>query len=87
MENKYPKKMNVKTVKTKYGEILKIGIHKDVFKENNVEGDWLNIDILRNKKDNAPYLVINEYKATNKDENIVKFKDDNELISEEEIPF
>lgn len=86
MDNKYPKKMNVKTVKTKYGEILKIGIHKDVFKENDVEGDWLNVDVLRSKKDNAPYLVINEYKPTSKDENIVKFKDD-ELMPEDEIPF
>jgi hypothetical protein len=86
MDNKYPKKMNVKTVKTKYGEILKIGIHKDVFKENDVEGDWLNIDVLRSKKDNAPYLVINEYKPAGKDENIVKFKDD-EFMPEDEIPF
>ena len=26
MDNKYPKRMNIKTVKTQYGEILKLGI-------------------------------------------------------------
>jgi len=41
---------------------------------------------LRSKKDNAPYLVINEYKPAGKDENIVKFKDD-EFMPEDEIPF
>ena len=86
MEIKYPKKMNVKAVKTQYGEILKLGIHKDLFKDNEVKGDWLNIDILRSKEGNKPYLVINEYKPTNKDENIVKF-DETELIGEDEIPF
>lgn len=77
----YPKKINVKSVNTKNGEILKIGIHKDLFKENNVKSDWFNLDILRSKKDGAPYLVINDWKPTGKDENIVKFDDS------EEIPF
>lgn len=76
----YPKKINVKSVNTKNGEILKLGIHKDLFKENGVKSDWFNLDILRSKKDNAPYLVINDWKP-GKDENIVKFDDS------EEIPF
>ena len=86
MDNKYPKRMNIKTVKTQYGEILKLGIHKDLFKDNEVKGDWLNIDILRSKEGNKPYLVINEYKSTNKDENIVKFEE-TEQIGEDELPF
>lgn len=84
MDNKFVKKMNIRAVKTQYGEILKIGIHKDLFKENQVTGDWLNVDILRSKEGNKPYLVINEYKPKDeiqKDENIVQFEDD------EEIPF
>lgn len=74
MDNKFPKRMNIKTFKTQYGEIIKLGIHKDVFKDNDVTGDWLNIDILRSKKDNSPYLVINEWKPTKNE-------------SEEEIPY
>lgn len=74
----FVKKMNVKAVKTKYGEILKLGIHKDLFKENNVKGDWLNVDVLRSKDDNKPYLTINEYKSK---------ANDTEEIDTEEIPF
>lgn len=62
MANKYVEKANVKSVKTQYGEILKIGIHKDIFTANNVEGEWFNIDVLRSKEGNKPYLVINDYK-------------------------
>lgn len=80
MTNKYPKKMNVKVFKTQYGEILKIGVHKDVFKENEITGDWLNVDVLRSKKDNAPYLVINEWTPEQQNKDV-------ELIGEEEIPF
>jgi hypothetical protein len=71
--------MNIKAVKTQYGEILKIGIHKDLFKDNNVSGDWLNVDVLRAKGDNKPYLVINEYKKS--------AQTDEEELYPDEIPF
>lgn len=71
----FVKKMNVKAVKTKYGEILKLGIHKDLFTENNVQGDWFNVDILRSKNDDKPYLVINDYKSKADD------------VTDEEIPY
>lgn len=61
-DTKFVKKMNVKSVKTKNGEILKLGIHKDLFKENSIKSDWFNVDILRTKEEKKPYLVINDYK-------------------------
>ena len=75
----FVKRMNIKAVKTQYGEILKIGIHKDLFKDNNVSGDWLNVDVLRAKGDNKPYLVINEYKKLE--------QTDEEELYPDEIPF
>lgn len=75
----FVKKMNVKVQKTKYGEILKLGIHKDLFKENNVSGDWFNVDVLRAKGDNKPYLVINDYKKTE--------SEPEEELNPDEIPF
>ena len=76
----FVKKMNVKAVKTQYGEILKLGIHKDLFTENNVTGEWLNVDILRAKEGNKPYLVINDYKKTEE-------QAEPQEIDTDEIPF
>lgn len=81
-DTKFVKKMNVKSVKTKYGEILKLGIHKDLFKENGIESDWLNVDILRSKEGNKPYLVINEYKKSDSKEESAETE-----IDEDEIPY
>lgn len=77
----FVKKMNIKAVKTQYGEILKIGIHKDLFKENNVSGDWFNVDVLRAKEGNKPYLVINDFKKTETE------PEEEELLGDEIIPF
>lgn len=62
-EKKFPKGFSTKDVVTKYGTIIKIGIHKDKILENDFsESGWLNIDVLQSKDGNS-YAVINEYKG------------------------
>ena len=71
--------LNVDTVTTKFGEIIKLGVKTLKFAEfaSEHENDrgYINIDILTNK-DGKKYAVLNTYK-----------KPANSEISEDEIPF
>ena len=58
----FVKGMRVKTQQTQYGEIIKIGINLEEFKQNPVnERGYINIDILTSKK-GEKYAKINAYK-------------------------
>ena len=61
MSKNFAKGVNVKVVKTKYGEIIKIGVNIEKIFENECSTGWVNFDILRSK-DGKPYAVISEYK-------------------------
>ena len=58
----FAKGINVKTVKTQYGEIIKLGINLKTIQENNTGGDWLNIDLKKSKEKDEWYQSINDYK-------------------------
>lgn len=64
----FAKGMNVKAIKTKYGELLKIGINVEKIKENPTNNDWLNVTIKRGKETNKPYLEIDNFKPDKKEE-------------------
>lgn len=52
-EKQFPRGVNVKTVKTKYDDIIKIGINVETFKENLPnENGWVNFDIKKGKSGN-----------------------------------
>lgn len=72
--SEFAKGVKVKTQKTQYGEIIKLGINKDEFLLNPFnERGYVNIDILTSKK-GEKYAKINEYKK-------------GAPADEEEIPF
>lgn len=58
----FAKGINIKTVKTQYGEIIKLGINVEKIKENPLNGEWLNIDLKKSKEKDEWYQCINEYK-------------------------
>lgn len=58
----FAKGIKVETVKTQYGEIIKLGINKQLIQENQTEGDWLNIDLKKSKEKDKWYQCINEFK-------------------------
>ena len=59
----FAKGVKVSVVETKYGEIIKLGVKMDEFKQNPVnERGYLNIDILTSQK-GTKYAVINDYKS------------------------
>lgn len=59
----FAKGINVKTVKfSNGGEIIKLGINLKKIQENQVAGDWLNIDIKKGKDSGEWYQCINDYK-------------------------
>lgn len=58
----FVKGMRVKTQQTQYGEIIKIGINLEEFKQNPInERGYINIDILTSKE-GKKYAKINDYK-------------------------
>ena len=58
----FVKGMRVKTQQTQYGEIIKIGINLEEFKQNPVnELGYINIDIMTSKE-GKKYAKINDYK-------------------------
>lgn len=58
----FVKGMRVKTQTTQYGEIIKIGINLEEFKQNPInERGYINIDILTSKE-GKKYAKINDYK-------------------------
>lgn len=60
-EKKIAQGLKIKTVETKYGEIIKLNFDMKWFKSNPVKKDrYLDIDILTNKE-GKKYAVINEY--------------------------
>lgn len=61
----FAKGINVKTVNTQYGDIIKLGINKTEIQENITEGDWLNID-LKKSKEGKWYQCINDFKKEGK---------------------
>ena len=68
MDRQFPKGFNVKSVPTKYGEIIKIGISKDDILTNTFnENGWLNIDIKTSKSGNK-FAEISSYKKNNEDD-------------------
>lgn len=82
-EANFAKGVNIKVVKTQYGEILKLGINYKELSNNPINEDgWINLDILTSRN-GKKYAVIDDYKA--KKENtggqVMQFDND------EEIPF
>lgn len=77
----FAKGVNLKTVTTKYGEIIKVGIKLEDFSENPInDRGYINFDILRAKETNKPYAALDTYKQDNQTDNVMQFDDD-------EIPF
>ena len=61
--SEFVKGLRVKTQPTQYGEIIKLGVNMEEFKQNPVnERGYVNIDILTSK-DGKKYAKINDYKA------------------------
>ena len=76
--------IKIKSIQTKYGEILKVGINTNEIFNNPVnEQGWLNSDF-KKSKNNTWYAVNNTYKKEEKQETI---QDNIVEINEEEIPF
>ena len=88
MENKkqFASGVSIRTRTTTYGEILKIGINLENFKNNLQNNGWVNFEILKNKE-GKPYAVIDEFKSKTAENsnNIVVF--DEQLYNDENIPF
>lgn len=61
----FAKGISVKTVKTQFGEIIKLGINKKTILENQTEGDWLNIDLKKSKEKDEWYQCISKFKKGN----------------------
>lgn len=75
--SEFVKGMKVSVQETKYGEIIKLGINLEEFKQNPFnERGWVNIDIFTSKE-GKKYAKINDYKSTG----------DNSSPTDEEIPF
>lgn len=49
MEKNFTKGINVKTVATKYGDILKLGVCLEKFKNNPVKDGWINFELKKAK--------------------------------------
>ena len=80
---KFPNGVNIKTVQTKYGEIIKVGVHTEKMFENPMNNQWVNFDI-RKGKNGKWYCALNEYKKEEQtQENIVQIVE----VDESEIPF
>ena len=88
MENKkqFVSGVSIRPQATKYGEILKIGINLENFKNNPQNNGWVNFEILKNKE-GKPYAVIDEFKS-NTVENSNNIAEYNEQpYSDKNIPF
>lgn len=85
----FAKGINIKSVNTQYGEIIKVGINTSVLFDNPIEETgWLNLDF-KKSKNGKWYAVINDYQkksaplSVSGQKNIVDFDE----IDEDEIPF
>lgn len=77
-EANFAKGVNIKVVKTQYGEILKLGINYKELGNNPINEDgWINLDILTSKN-GKKYAVIDDYKAKkeNTSGQVMQFEDD-----------
>lgn len=77
-EANFAKGVNIKVVKTQYGEILKLGINYKELGNNPINEDgWINLDILTSKN-GKKYVVIDDYKAKkeNTSGQVMQFEDD-----------
>jgi hypothetical protein len=77
----FAKGVNVKVVKTQYGEIIKLGINYEMVGENPINDDgWINLDILTSKN-GKKYAVVDDYKAKKdkSDGQIMQFEDDSSI--------
>ena len=80
-EQNFAKGVNVKVVKTQYGEIIKVGINYEKVGENPINDDgWINLDILTSKN-GKKYAVVDDYKLKKgkSDGQIMQFEDDGEI--------
>lgn len=88
MENKkqFVSGVSIRTQTTKYGEILKIGINLENFKNNPQNNGWVNFEILKNKE-GKPYAVIDEFKnkTVENSNDIAEYNE--QLYSDKNIPF
>lgn len=82
----FAKGVNIKTVQTKYGEILKVGINLEEFANNPInDRGYINFDILRGKESNKPYAALDTYKSnvsktdTQTTGEILQFAEDDEM--------
>lgn len=59
----YPKGISTKTVNfDNGGQIIKLGINIEKIKENQLNGEWLNIELKKSKEKQEWYAVIDNYK-------------------------
>ena len=93
----FPKGVKTDGRETQYGDIIKLGIKMDEFKENPVnEKGYINLDI-KKSQNGKWYTSINTYKsqkpvtaetvADEFDGEIVQFNDGGIDITDEEVPF
>jgi hypothetical protein len=82
-EQNFAKGVNVKVIKTQYGEILKLGVNVNQLGENPINDDgWVNLAIMTSKA-GKKYVVVDDFKPKKKetDGEIMQFDDS------EQIPF
>lgn len=84
MIKNFAKGVSVKIVKSKYGEITKVGVNPEKVGENDCSNGWLNFDILKSKE-GKPYAVISEYKQKETTEQ--KTEVEEKEIDTSDIPF
>jgi len=83
-EQNFAKGVNVKVVKTQYGEIIKVGVNLEEFGDNPINDDgWINLDILTSKN-GKKYAVVDTYKPkkTQSGGQVMQFD-----LESEDIPF
>lgn len=84
----FAKGVNIKAVKTKYGEIIKVGINLEEFANNPINEDgWINLDILTSRN-GKKYAVVDTYKPAKKADK--KAESDGQIMQfddSEQIPF
>lgn len=88
MENKkqFVSGISIRPQATKYGEILKIGINLENFKNNPQNNGWVNFEILKNKEGKY-YAVIDEFKnkTVENSNDIAEYNE--QPYSDKNIPF
>jgi len=64
-EKQFAKGVSVKFVPTRYGEIIKVGINVEKFKENETsENGWVNFDLKKGKATGDWYAELSQKKET-----------------------